>query len=175
MSFFKCFSLTVAVGTLLVGFAGCGGDDAGNDPRDATASFVVNGTPVHIVANDGFGVVSAQYEATRGRTVIGGSGTGAYGFTLLIPGRAAGNWTHDDSGVMLKIGDGLGAEYLADKFEASAGALLNVSITDYGNVDGFVDGTFSGTVVTTNHSETLTITDGRFHAYRYPDWVESDY
>jgi hypothetical protein len=151
------------------GGAAGGGDDGGPIPSgsDVYLTCKLNGESVRI---EGAGTVVANYQVKDDETVLQTGGPQKYRFLFIIPGKSAGSWKLGDRYSSLSVTDVTNMTiWQSGTSEASKGATLQVELTSYGNVGGYVAGTFSGTAVNISDGSALVITEGVFHALRIAD------
>ena len=112
----------------------------------------------------------ANYQVKEDETVVQTGGPQTYRFLIIIPGKTTGSWKLGDGYLSLSVTDMNNMSiWQSSTSEQSQGAALQVQISSYGSVGGYVDGTFSGTAVNISDSSELVVTDGEFRASRITD------
>ena len=145
-----------------------GGPDRGSSGNsDVYLTCKLNGASVRI---EGTGTVVANYQVKEDETVVQTGGPQTYRFLIIIPGKTTGSWKLGDGYLSLSVTDMNNMSiWQSSTSEQSQGAALQVQISSYGSVGGYVDGTFSGTAVNISDSSKLVVTDGEFRASRITD------
>ena len=132
------------------------GPNSGSPGSGSTyLTFKVNGVTMDFGQYNPYG----YYYATNGGTYIDGhpGGFNNPDFELGFPGKTTGTFT-ETSGGWLDYTDASGTDYY---YEPST---CTITITQYGDVDGYIVGTFSATKHSS--SSTATITEGKFSVKR---------
>ena len=112
----------------------------------------------------------ANYQVKEDETVVQTGGPQTYRFLFIIPGKTTGSWKLGDGYLSLSVTDMNNMSiWQSSTNEQSQGAALQVQVSSYGSVGGYVDGTFSGTAVNISDSSKLVVTDGEFRASRITD------
>jgi hypothetical protein len=146
-----------------------GGADGGSIGQSSNVYLAckLNGESVRI---DGTSTVVANYQVKEDETVVQTGGPQKYRFLMVIPGESTGSWTLGDGYLSLSVTelDNM-TIWQATTDQEDKGAALQVSLTAYGSVGGYVDGTFAGTGVSLSDGSKLEITDGEFRASRIQD------
>jgi hypothetical protein len=145
------------------------GTDGGSSGQssDVYLTCKLNGESVRI---DGTGTVVANYQVKEDETVVQTGGPQKYRFLFNIPGKTTGDWQLGDPYLALMVTD-MNATTIWESStdQDDKGATLQVGVTSYGSVGGYIDGTFSGTAVNISDSSKLVVTDGQFRALRITD------
>ncbi len=134
-----------AVGFCLVAalvFGGCGGD-SGSSP---SVTLDVDGVPVNM------STTSAGY-LMSGMTYVTGSNILLESITIYFPGNSTGTWESSSGGATVIYRDAGGNIYVASDSEGS----YTITVTGYGPEGGFIEGTFSATVVGSGTGDTHTL------------------
>jgi hypothetical protein len=146
-----------------------GGSDGGSIGQSSSVYLAckLNGESVRI---EGTGAVVADYQVKEDETVVQTGGPQKYRFLLVVPGQNTGSWTLGDGYLSLSVTelDDM-TIWQATTDQEDKGAALQVSLTAYGSVGGYVEGTFVGTGVSLSDGSRLEITDGEFRASRIQD------
>jgi hypothetical protein len=149
------------------GSVGGGADRASIGGSDLYLTCKVNGESVRI---EGTGTVVANYQVTEDETVVQTGGPQKYRFLFIVPGKTTGSFKLGDRYLSLSVTDmNTFAIWQSSTTEQSKGAALQVDVTSYGAVGGYVEGTFSGTAVNITDGSKLVITEGEFRATRITD------
>ena len=145
-----------------------GGPDRGSSgSSDVYLTCKLNGASVRI---EGTGTVVANYQVKEDETVVQTGGPQTYRFLIIIPGKTTGSWKLGDGYLSLSVTDMNNMSiWQSSTSEQSQGAALQVQVSSYGSVGGYVEGTFSGTAVNISDSSKLVVTDGEFRASRITD------
>jgi hypothetical protein len=149
------------------GSVGGGADSGSMGGSDVYLTCKLNGESVRI---DGTGTVVANYQVKEDETVVQTGGPQKYRIVFVVPGKTTGNWKLGDRYLSLMVMDMNNMTiWESSTDQDDKGATLQVGLTSYGSVGGYVDGTFSGTAVNTSDSSKLVVTDGEFRALRITD------
>jgi hypothetical protein len=157
----------VVAGGADTGSIGGGADRGSIGGSDVYLTCKVNGESVRI---EGTGTVVANYQVKEDATVVQTGGPQKYRFLFDIPGKTTGSFKLGDGYLALVVMDmNNGTIWESSRDQDDNGAVLQVGVTSYGAVGGYVDGTFSGTAVNIADGSKLVITEGEFRASRITD------
>jgi hypothetical protein len=149
------------------GGVGGGADGASIGSSDVHLTCKVNGESVRI---EGVSTVVANYQVKDDETVVQTGGPQKYRFLFIVPGKTTGSFKLGDRYLSLSVTDmNTMTIWQSSTSEQSKGATLQVELTSYGSVGGYVEGTFSGTAVNASDGSKLVITEGEFRASRITD------
>jgi hypothetical protein len=149
------------------GSIGGGADRGSIGGSDVYLTCKLNGESVRI---EGTGTVVANYQVKEDETVVQTGGPQKYRIVFVVPGKTTGNWKLGDGYLSLMVTD-MNATTIweSSRDQDDNGATLQVDVTSYGAVGGYVDGTFSGTAINIANLSKLVITEGEFRALRITD------
>jgi hypothetical protein len=160
----------VAVALLLVA---CGSDSDSEEGNplvtgEAYLTFDIDGTAVTFGPED----FDTRYFTGQDKTILVGP-EGGNAFYLDFQGSSAGTFTEQDMFVTYDVDPTQGFPWGFVASSAYSGSNFNLEVTAYGDVDGWITGTFSGTLVEMHDSEATgnvaTVTNGAFALLRGSD------
>lgn len=163
--------MTVLFAAAIIMSAGCGsgGDDAGETPAVKTEAAKTKSAVKPAKSDDHGGIsfkvdgelYSAEdYFATHfpenNLTGFVGGKKDGWSFSFEFEGKGPGNYKASGN-------------LMYETLRSWATDDLTVTITSFGNVRGYIEGTFSGTVTSiSDETDKKVITDGKFRAWRTP-------
>lgn len=143
-----------------------GGGNTGNGSNGSQASVFINGEGfnlLQLIAKDGAAYYSADDNATY-TSIVTKSGSDTLMVLLATKGKAKGEYNWNDS-------EGISYLIIANDDEYISYVSINsgiTTITEYGEVNGYVKGTFSGSVYKDANGDPVDI-DGSFSIKRIAD------
>ncbi len=143
-------------------------DDTGENPLitgDAYLTFNAAGEMV-VYGEDDFDV---RYDLEKDETILIGP-DGGNSFYMMFPGASVGTFTEAEMFVTYNIDPTRGFPWGWVASSAYDGSSMTLEITEYGDVDAWITGTFTGTLIEMHDSEptgnSLSISDGVFALVR---------
>ena len=141
----------------MMGMTGCEGTGTDNPYGQGTVICVVDG-----VSYDLSSITSAQYAPSVEKMGVSGY-EGTQIVSITFPGSSPGTWSSPGGGGSLSYGHSDGAFYQAGDF---VGGSYTITVTTSGAVGERIEGTFSGAVVGSTGTRTIS---GSFSVERIPE------
>lgn len=168
----KWRALALAAFVLIFAFSGCKKDDDdpvapggnNNNTGGMSASVTLNGDGFNNKSLN-FNAASAGYSNSEALTGVVFSGADSITVSLVFAGKTTGTYTVS-VGSDNELENGFVIIKGSSKYYISKGG--SIKVTEYGNVGGYIKGTFNGTAEDEYTNTTVSVS-GSFSALRQPD------
>ena len=165
----KIFNTIILIIIISIFYMGCDSSGGGDDTPDYKVEFTINGTTYTFTdAHDDPDDVSEGCIKSGTKTfIVSDNEETPDRYTYFtIPGTSSGTFNDTAGPLAFELVIPAGNNFLDDDTTADD---FTFNITEFGEVDGVIKGTFSGTVKEIGTANTYPLTDGVFEVKRKAD------